>query len=322
MPMPATTIASSSSGFRKPPGSSAKPRQAYIAIQVVAAATAGEQDVGGEVPRARLTTAGSSTGPTARPGGPTPRAPLGAGVAELLPDRVEPVARAERDRPPALGAEQPGSRPAPAGAPAQASTSSAIASAEPAWCCIRRSTGRSAGSTAPKTATVSPPCAPSVSQPVSRRPLADLLDDGERLEQRAGVEVGVAEVPGAAGVLAGRGDQADGEAAVAQVHRDRRRGRDRGLERGRDAVAAVRDGAVVEEERRPGLPGLLLAAHHQLADPRRAAPVHPAQVVAAAVLADRDVLGAAGRERARPVVAGAGPGAAERDLGEQRRCAG
>ena len=79
---------------------------------------------------------------------------------------------------------------------------------------------------------------------------------------------------------------------------------------------------VVEEERGPRLPGLLLAAHHQLADPGRAAPVHPAQVVAAAVLADGDVLGAAGREGARPVVAGAGPGAAERDRGGAARCAG
>ena len=70
------------------------------------------------------------------------------------------------------------------------------------------------------------------------------------------------------------------------------------------------------------LPGLLLAAHHQLADARGAAPVHPPQVVAAAVLADRDVLGAAGREGARPVVAGAGPGAAERDRRAAARCAG
>ena len=79
--------------------------------------------------------------------------------------------------------------------------------------------------------------------------------------------------------------------------------------------------SVVEEERGPRLPRLLLAAHHQLAGVRAAAPVHAAQVVTAAVLADRDVLGAAAGERARPVVAGAGPGAGERDR-RQRAPAG
>ena len=43
------------------------------------------------------------------------------------------------------------------------------------------------------------------------------LHDGEGLEQRAGVELGLAEVPDRAGVLAGGGDQPDGEAALAQV---------------------------------------------------------------------------------------------------------
>ena len=122
-------------------------------------------------------------------------------------------------------------------------------------------------------------------------------------------------------VLAGGGDQPDGEAALAEVDRDRRRGGDGGLERGGDALAAVGAQPVVEEERGARLPGLLLAAHHQLADAGRAAPVHAAQVVAAAVLAHRDVLGAAGGEGPRPVVAGAGPGAAERDRRAAARCA-
>ena len=43
--------------------------------------------------------------------------------------------------------------------------------------------------------------------------------------------------------------------------------------------------------------------------------MHAAQVVAAAVLADGDVLGAAGGEGPRPVVAGPGPRPAERDVG-------
>ena len=76
---------------------------------------------------------------------------------------------------------------------------------------------------------------------------------------------------------------------------------------------------VVEEEGRAGLPGLLLAAHHQLAHLGRAAPVDAAQLVAAAVLAHGDVLGRAGGERAWPVVSRAGPRAAQRDLGQRHR---
>src|SRR5207342_3337609 len=135
----------------------------------------------------------------------------------------------------------------------------------------------------------------------------------QRLEHRAGVELGVAGVPGGAEVVAGGRDQADGEAAVPEVDGDRRGGGDGGLERGRDALSLVGAHPVVDEERGPGLPRLLLAAHHQLADARRAAPVDAAQVVAAAILADGDVLGTADGERAGAVVAGAGPRATEWD---------
>ena len=234
MPVPATTIASSSSGFRKPPGVSVKPRHEYIATQVVPAAVAASRTWAARLPRARLMRDTCGMPRLDAAGG------LGAGVPELLPDRVEPVARAR-----AAAARQPcwassWMAPGPGAAPIQASTSSATASAEPAWCCIRRSTGRSVGATAPKTATVRPPCEPSVSQPVSRRVCWAGLDDGQRLEQRTGVEVGAADVPGAGRVLAGRGDQAYGEAAVGQVHGDRGGRRDGGLQRRGDALAAVR----------------------------------------------------------------------------------
>ncbi len=51
----------------------------------------------------------------------------------------------------------------------QASTSSASAMADAEWCCIRRRTGMSCGSRLPTTATISPPCVGSASQPVSIR---------------------------------------------------------------------------------------------------------------------------------------------------------
>ncbi len=104
---------------------------------------------------------------------------------------------------------------------------------------------------------------------------------------------------------------------MGQVDRDRRGSGDRGLEGGGDALPAVGDHPVVEDQGRPRLPGLLLAADHQLAELGRAAPVDATQVVTLAVLAHRDVLSAAGREGPGTVVAGPGPGAAERDLGER-----
>ena len=47
------------------------------------------------------------------------------------------------------------------------------------------------------------------------------------------------------------------------------------------------------------LPGLLLAAHHQLARARGGAPVHPPQLVAVAVLPGDDVVLAGGGDGAR-----------------------
>ena len=145
------------------------------------------------------------------------------------------------------------------------------------------------------------------------------LHHGEGLEQRCRVEVGLAQVPDAGGVLTGRRHQSHREAPGGEVHGDRRGGGHRGLQGGGDALAAVGAAPVVEEDRGPRLPGLLLPPDHQLADPGGAAPVHPAQVVAAAVVADGDVLGRADREGPRAVVAGAGPAAAERDRGQRDR---
>ena len=117
------------------------------------------------------------------------------------------------------------------------------------------------------------------------------------------------------GLLAGRGDQPDGEAALGQVHRDRGGRRDRGLQRGGDARG--RGGRPRRLSRKSVARDCQgCSSRRTISSPisRRAAPVHPAQVVAAAVLAHGDVLGAAGGEGPRPVVARAGPGAAERDL--------
>ena len=94
---------------------------------------------------------------SARPGG------VGAGAAEVLPDQVEPVARAQGHGAPALSDQQ---RPRRVGhdaepgaaAGAQAETSRASARAVPAWWCIRRSIGPSASVIAPITASSRPPC--------------------------------------------------------------------------------------------------------------------------------------------------------------------
>ena len=150
------------------------------------------------------------------------------------------------------------------------------------------------------------------------------LHDGERLEERDGAGLGAVGVPLGLAAVARRGDQTDGVAVVGEVDGDRRGGGHGALERAGRSLAAVGDAAVVEEDGRARLPGLLLAAHHQLADAGRAAPVDAPQVVAAPVLADRDVLRAAGREGAGTVVARTGPRATERDArqGGRARCDG
>ena len=162
-----------------------------------------------------------------------------AGRAPPTPPRAGPPGRATTERQPCWLSIADASRPAASGE-SQASTSTATASAEPLCACIRRSTGTSRWSTWPSTATSSPSPPPSVSQPVSRLGRGSGCDDGQRLEQRAGVEVGVADVPVVGAVLAGGGDQPHREAALAQVDGDRGGGGDRGLERGGDALAAVR----------------------------------------------------------------------------------
>ena len=90
-----------------------------------------------------------------------------------------------------------------------------------------------------------------------------------------------------------------------------RGGHDRELEAGPEALPPVAAQPVVEEHRRAGLPGLLLAADHQVTHPRGAAPVHAAQLVPAPVLPNADVLGGAGGERLRRLAGGQPPEAVE-----------
>jgi hypothetical protein len=139
-------------------------------------------------------------------------------------------------------------------------------------------------------------------------------EDGERLQERCGLGGhGTVLVPQAVAVLAARGHQADAEAALDQVDRDGGRDGHGSLERRGGAGPAMCAGAVVQEQRGPRLPRLLLASDHQLAGMGAAAPVHPTKVVAPPVLTDGDVLRAAAGEGAGPVVPGARPGPGERD---------
>ena len=234
----------------KPPKSAVKPCQASSETQVVAAATAEtDQGVGGTDAASGQTPWRTWVEAARRPrtvggAGTTPRDRERWCAAELLPHRLEPVARAERDRAPALlGQQSDASRPRGVGGAApRVDVERRPRGAEPAWACIRRSTGRSCSldvRRAPRPAARRAPA--SVSQPVSRRgggsgwTTASASSSGPVLRSASRV------VPGAAGLLAGGGDQPDGEAALAQVDRDRRGRRDRGLERGGDALAAVRD---------------------------------------------------------------------------------
>ena len=265
------------------------------------------------------------TGTSAAPARRRASASSASAAPELLPHRLEPVARAERDGAPALLGQQCRTRPPRRRRPrprrrrrGRRRGPSRRVRVHPAQHRVRR-----AGSTPPTTATISPP-PPCLGQP-------------------AGVECGPGAVaarrpaPRAAGAVlrsASRKCQAlagSSPAAVTSRTVKPRWLRWTAIEAAAETAASSEEAMpwprwathpVVEEQRRPRLPRLLLAAHHQLADPGRAAPVHPAQVVAAAVLAHGDVLGAAGGEGARPVVAGPGPGAAERDRWAAARCAG
>ncbi len=146
----------------------------------------------------------------------------------------------------------------------------------------------------------------------------ELLVPGHRhqrqpLELLGQVDPAGALVPAVRGRPTGRADQPDLEVLGHQVAHDRGGDADRTLHRRRRAVAAVGDAPVVDEQRAPRLPLLLLAAHHQLAGPGTGRPVDPAQVVAEAVLADRHVGAAAAEQVAGAVVAGAGPAPGQRD---------
>jgi hypothetical protein len=94
------------------------------------------------------------------------------------------------------------------------------------------------------------------------------LYDGEGLEQRHGARLAGLRVPLRLAAVARGGDQADGVAEVGEVHRDGRGRRDGALEGAGRALAPMRGAAVVEEDGGAGLPGLLLAADHELADAR------------------------------------------------------
>ena len=111
-------------------------------------------------------------------------------------------------------------------------------------------------------------------------------------------------------------EDVDGAPGAADAHRDRRERLDRGLV----GAAAVRAGAVVEDEHGLGLPRRLVLAHDELAEARGRAPVDAAQVVADLVVAQREELVVRGRRhrhqraplRARPSLAGRGGGARQR----------
>ena len=117
------------------------------------------------------------------------------------------------------------------------------------------------------------------------------------------------------------GDQPDLVAGLAQVHGDARGRADHPFEARRRALAAVAAGPGVQHDRGPVLAGLLLAAHHQLTRTGGRLPVHPPQVVAAAVLPGGGVVLAVHGDRADPAASGAGPVAGQRHRLAARRCA-
>ena len=244
---------------------------------------------------------------------------VGAGAAsaqaQLLPHGGDRVLRRGRDSAPPVGSEPPDTVDLVARAavprghverrrPSRSSPSAASGST---------SVGR-ASATAPRTPTSRPVCPPSLQPLDVDVRVRGLRDHGERLQQRPGLGQ---ERPVLVPLRGCRRPP-----AVTRRTLKPRWIRWTPIEAANETACsseepapapAVGDLPVVQEERGARLPGLLLAPHHQLARVRAAAPVHPAQVVAAAVLADGDVLGAAAGERTRPVVAGPRPGARERD---------
>ena len=86
--------------------------------------------------------------------------------------------------------------------------------------------------------------------------------------------------------------------------RDGRGGRDRPLHRVVHAAARVGADAGVQHDAGAGIPGLFLAADHQVAPARGGAPVDPAYVVALPVLPDQHVVLADHADPVRPSLAG------------------
>ena len=242
------TAPRTSSGPRKWPDSSTKPRHDSSATQVVAARRASTAW------RATPGWRGSAASPCRhRRPAPRHRAAAGAGALRASRGRARPtrtragrVGRAVRRASPA-GSAAPAAPPVPAPPDDPGVDVEGDARAEPACAASGAAPGCRCGSTPPTTATISPPPPCSVSQPVSSCGAWVGASTASASSSGRGVEVGVAEVPRARRVLAGRGHQPDREAAVAQVHRDRGRDGHRRLERRGDALAAV--------GRAPGCPG-------------------------------------------------------------------
>ena len=255
------------------PTCSAKPCQDSSATQVVTAATTAST---GSVARARRVPGPSGADRQGR------RAPVdslassrrAAAVGRdraVRPSSCQTVSSRsrgpQRDGPPALLGQQAGRRAAGRRRRRRARRRrrGRPPAREPAWWCIRRSTGRSAGRRRRARRRSARRAPASASQPVSRRGRWTRLHDGERLEQRAGVEVGVAVVPGAAG---------SSPAAVTSRTVKPRWLRCTAIDAAAETAASSEEAMpwprwalepVVEEERRARLPRLLLAAHHQLA---------------------------------------------------------
>ena len=187
--------------------------------------------------------------------------------------------------------------------------------------CVRASDGRRR-STSPRTATSRPVGWPSPSQPVSAR------------NRSLGATTASDSSSGAASVV----DRAvlvpaapSAPSAVTSRTRKPRWVRCSAIEAASMTACSKEDAGpvprcawspVVEEEGGARLPRLLLAADHQLAGVCAGAPVHAAQVVAAAVLPHGHVLGAAAGEVARAVVARTGPRPRQRDGRERLRRGG
>ncbi len=185
---------------------------------------------------------------------------------------------------------------------------------------------RRSGRRTPRTATVRPPWACSPIHEVSRRPRCSSWTTASASSSGRTLRSASRSVPlAAAGPCrprrrrspAGPGSRA-GAGAPRPTRPRRPRPRARRRCPGRGGRAARLSSRIVARDCQG------CSSRRTISSPVRAElrPVHAAQVVALAVVAHGDVLGRAHREGARPVVARAGPAAAERDRRQRRRCAG